>query len=252
VKVDCFTFFNELDVLKIRLEELYEVVDRFVLVESNKTFRGQPKPYYFSENRELFDKYLDKIDVISLIDDNTFSSDYRFESWEREYWQRNQIMQGISECNDEDIIIISDVDEIPRRAVISELNFEDIVSIELTGFSYSINMHDNGFYTIKAVKKGYISTPQVIRTTPPKEIIRGGGWHFSSLGDEHHISHKLSSFAHWELDVPEVNNPELIRRRMLSGQDMLGDGHQYTRLNIDDSWPEEIKNNREYWRKYEL
>lgn len=252
MKVDCFTFFNELDVLKIRLEELYEVVDRFVLVESNKTFRGQPKPYYFSENQDIFEKYLDKIVVVKVEDNNVFSSDYRLESWEREYWQRNQIMQGIADCADDDIIIISDVDEIPRKSIVSEFNFKTMISIELIGFSYSINMHDNGYYTIKAVRRSHISTPQLIRTTPPEEIIRNGGWHFSSLGDEHHISHKLSSFAHWELDIPEVNNPELIRQRMSAGEDMLGDGRKYTRLSIDDSWPEEIKNNREYWRKYEL
>lgn len=252
MKVDCFTFFNEFDVLKIRLEELYEVVDRFVLVESDKTFRGQPKPHYFSENTGNFSEYLDKIYVVALNDSNVFSSDYRLEPWEREYWQRNQIMQGLSDCKDDDIIIISDIDEIPRRSVVSELSFEDMISIELMGFSYSINMHDNGFYTIKAVKKGCISTPQIIRTTPPQDIIRNGGWHFSSLGDEYHISHKLSSFSHWELDTPDRNNPELIRRRMMAGEDMIGDGHKYTRLIIDDSWPEEIKNNREYWRKYEL
>jgi beta-1,4-mannosyl-glycoprotein beta-1,4-N-acetylglucosaminyltransferase len=252
LKFDCFTFFNEFDVLKMRLEELYPVVDGFVLVESDKTFRGQTKPYYFSDNQDMFEKYLDKICVVRLVDDNVFSSDYRLEPWDREYWQRNQIMQGIQYLADDDIVIISDVDEIPRRSVISELNFEIMTSIELTGFSYSINMHDNGFYTIKAVRKSHISTPQLIRTTPPQEIIRDGGWHFSSLGDEHYISNKLSSFSHWELDTPDRNNPELIRQRMLAGVDMLGDGHEYTRLVIDDSWPEEVKNNREYWRKYEL
>jgi beta-1,4-mannosyl-glycoprotein beta-1,4-N-acetylglucosaminyltransferase len=249
--IDCFTFFNEFDVLKIRLEELYPVVDRFVLVESNKTFRGQTKPYYFSESKDFY-KYSDKIVVVKLTDDNDFNVDEHHEPWEREYWQRNQIMQGLTDCNDDDIVLISDVDEIPRRSAIRDLVFDDIESIELTGFSYSVNMHDCGFYTIKAVRYGFISSPQKIRTTPPQSIVKNGGWHFSSLGDEHHISHKLKSFAHWELDVPERTDPEKIRQRMLSGKDILGDGHQYVRLEIDDSWPEEIKNNREYWRKYEL
>lgn len=252
MKVDCFTFFNEFDTLKIRLEELYEVVDRFVLVESNKTFRGQAKPYYFSENKHLFKKYLDKIKIVKLTDNNTFSTDYRYEPWEREYWQRNQIMQGLDDCSDDDIVFISDVDEIPNRNTVKELNFNEMISIELIGFSYSINMHDNCYYTIKAVKKSNISTPQQIRTTPPENVIKNGGWHFSSLGDEHYISHKLSSFSHWELDTPDRNNPELIKQRMLAGEDMIGDGRKYTRLIVDDSWPEEVKNNREYWRKYEL
>jgi beta-1,4-mannosyl-glycoprotein beta-1,4-N-acetylglucosaminyltransferase len=252
VIVDCFAFFNELDVLKIRLEELYPVVDRFVLVESDKTFRGQAKPYYFSENSGMFEKYLDKITVIKLIDDNDFMVDKYHEPWEREYWQRNQMMRGLTDCSPDDIIIISDVDEIPSRNTIANLVMDKIMSIELVGFSYSVNMHDNGFYTIKAIRYSEISTPQKVRVTPPINIIRLGGWHFSSLGDADHISHKLSSFAHWELDVPSRNNPEIIRRRMIAGEDILGDGHKYTRLTIDDSWPEEVKNNREYWRRYEL
>lgn len=249
--VDCFAFFNEIDTLKIRLEELYPVVDRFVLVESDKTFRGQPKPYYFSESAE-FSKYLDKIHVVKLIDDNDFGVDEYHEPWEREYWQRNQIMRGLHDCDSEDTIIISDVDEIPRRETIKDLEFDRIMSIEIKGFSYSINMHDRGYYTIKAVRYGEIDTPQNIRVRPPINIIREAGWHFSSLGDEYYISQKLSSFAHWELDIPERNDPVKIRQRMLEGRDMLGDGHEYTRLEIDETWPEAIKNNREYWRKYEL
>lgn len=252
MKVDCFIFFNELDVLKIRFEELYDVVDRFVLVESDKTFRGQPKPYYFEENKEHYTKYLDKIVHIKLVDTNDYGVDEHHEPWEREYWQRNQVMQGLNDCSPDDIIILSDVDEIPRRNIIRDLSFDFIESIELTGFSYSINMHDCGFYTIKAVKYSHIDSPQNIRTTPPNSIVKNGGWHFSSLGDEYHISHKLKSFAHWELDIPERTDPAKIKQRMLDGVDIIGDGHRYMKLEIDETWPEEIKNNREYWRKYEL
>jgi beta-1,4-mannosyl-glycoprotein beta-1,4-N-acetylglucosaminyltransferase len=250
VIIDCFAFFNEIDILKIRFEELYPVVDRFVLVESNKTFRGQPKPYYFSESNE-FEKYKDKITTIRLVDNNDYGVDQYHEPWEREYWQRNQIMQGLTDCAEDDIVLISDVDEIPRRSAIAALQLDRIISLELKGFSYSINMHD-GFYTIKAVRYSEIDTPQSIRTRIPDAIIWQAGWHFSSLGDAEHISHKLSSFAHWELDVPQRNDPEKIRQRMLAGEDILGDGRKHIRLEIDDSWPEAIKNDRQYWRKYEL
>lgn len=251
MKIDCFIFFNELDVLKIRLEELYDVVDRFVLVESDKTFRGQPKPYYFEENKADYAKYLDKITHIKLVDTNDYGVDEHHEPWEREYWQRNQVMQGLHDCAPDDIIILSDVDEIPRREVIRNIDVKRIANLDLVNFSYSINMRWGGF-TTKVSRYSAIETPQQARFEPTEEYIMNAGWHFSSLGDENHISHKLSSFAHWEMDVPERNDPEKIKQRMLAGEDILGDGHKYERLEVDDTWPEEIKNNREYWRKYEL
>jgi beta-1,4-mannosyl-glycoprotein beta-1,4-N-acetylglucosaminyltransferase len=113
---DCFMFFNEIELLKMRLEELDGVVDYFVLVESSETQRGDPKPLYFNENRQLFEKYLSKI--IHVIVDERHPE---MALWERENFQRNCIARGLQHCNPSDLIIISDLDEIPRPELIKEL-----------------------------------------------------------------------------------------------------------------------------------
>ena len=87
--IDCFIFYNELDMLEFRLEELNDVVDRFVIVESTKTFVGKDKPLFFSENLQRFEKYLPKITHIieqNLTDKNP---------WVNESTQRNAIKKGI-------------------------------------------------------------------------------------------------------------------------------------------------------------
>ncbi|MCB1108282.1 MAG: hypothetical protein KDK44_01370, partial [Chlamydiia bacterium] len=113
---DCFLFFNELEMLDIRFAELYDQVDHFVLVESTETFQGNPKPLIFAENKERFGPYLDKI-IHVTINEHYETTD----PWQREYYQRNQIMRGLKDCNKHDIIIVSDADEILKQSKIKEL-----------------------------------------------------------------------------------------------------------------------------------
>src|SRR5690349_10496659 len=113
---DCFMFFNEIELLKMRLGELNEVVDYFVLVESSETQRGDLKPFYFYENRHLFEQYLNKIIYVRVDESHPEMS-----LWERENYQRNCIARGLQQCTSSDLTIISDLDEIPRMELISDL-----------------------------------------------------------------------------------------------------------------------------------
>ena len=113
---DCFMFFNEIELLKMRLEELDGVVDHFVLVESIETQKGHAKPLTFNENRALFEKYLPKIIHIIVNERHP-----EFELWERENYQRICISRGLRDCNPSDIILISDLDEIPRPEFVREM-----------------------------------------------------------------------------------------------------------------------------------
>lgn len=111
---DCFTFFNELDLLEIRLETLYNVVDKFVIVEIDKTHRGEPKECFFANNRSRFEKYLNKIIYVCPSD----VPSYRGEGdWTIENYQREAIRLGLTECDENDIILISDLDEIPNPSL---------------------------------------------------------------------------------------------------------------------------------------
>lgn len=130
---DCFTFYNEFELLELRLELLYPVVDHFVICECNKTQRGEDKPFYFAENKTRFAKYLDKIINIQLTDapqisktrtrsgGNVFAGD-----WDIENYQRNGIMRGLVHCQPDDLVIISDLDEIPNPEILSHLDEQSL------------------------------------------------------------------------------------------------------------------------------
>ena len=119
---DCFTFFNELELLKIRLEELNDHVDYFVLVEGSETHKGEPKPLYFQENRHLFQKYLHKIIHVIVNEKIPLnSSDPIKRYWDREHFQRECIARGLKNCEHLDIILLSDLDEIPRAEMLEKV-----------------------------------------------------------------------------------------------------------------------------------
>ena len=132
---DCFTYFNEEQMLKIRLHELYSCVDSFVIVEASKTFTGNSKPFYLEDIGEWINPFLDKIIKIKV----DFPKD-EMTSWEREYFQRNAIMDGLSFAKKNDIILISDVDEIIKSSVIQKLkNIKKPVALDNRQYFWNFN-----------------------------------------------------------------------------------------------------------------
>ena len=146
---DCFPFFNELDLLEIRLDALYDEVDYFVISECDYTFSGLSKPFYFEDNKEKFSKYMDKIIHIKNYDTKEFTNlenkydgkvgdqyqkiinrmnyminrpetDYGKGHWCRDYLHKELLMLKIVDCNSDDIILFGDCDEIPNPKKISE------------------------------------------------------------------------------------------------------------------------------------
>ena len=113
---DCFQFFNELDILKIRMNVLNDVVDRFVISESTVTFSGKKKPLYFAENRERFSEFDDKI-VHQIVQDTP-----DVDPFQRDSFQKCAVKRPLEKmCTDDDIIIFSDVDEIPNPEVLKNI-----------------------------------------------------------------------------------------------------------------------------------
>lgn len=259
--IDGFTFFNELDVLDIRLEELYPVVDRFILVESNVTFRGQNKPYYFEENKDRYTKYLDKIVHVKVIDPGTHSKDPKIAPWDREKYQRNAIMRGLfplPSATLNPVIIISDVDEIIRRESVDEiarLARKGTVTIGMNMYYYGLNVYDgNAWGGAKATTNTEMAyrglQPETLRHSDPEFSVNNAGWHFSYLGDEQNVINKIKAFSHWELDTPQVTDLEAMRQRMLRGEDVWGHGKKYEIVPVDDTYPHAVRNNMLYYRKY--
>ena len=117
---DCFTFFNELDVLEIRLKEMWDVTDYFVIAESNLSHSGKPKDYILLDNWERFKPYHSKIRRIQ-VDDMPETKD----SWVREKFQRWALGRGLEDLEADDVVIVSDLDEIPRAEIVEMIKTDE-------------------------------------------------------------------------------------------------------------------------------
>ena len=113
---DCFTFYNELDLLEIRLRELYNTVDHFVIVESNQTFTNRPKQLIFKQHQDRFQEWADKIIHVQ------HTSPAHNNPWLNETAQRNAILLGLASASDEDLVIVSDDDEVLRASSVKQMH----------------------------------------------------------------------------------------------------------------------------------
>lgn len=241
---DCFLFFNEYDLLKLRLNELKDVVDKFVLVEANTTFTGQPKPYYFNEKKAEFAEYKDKIIHIML--DRVPQTG---NPWDAEYYQRDALYRGLTNCSDDDIVMISDVDEIPNPEAVKNYNPVNGISMFKQRMSfYYFNCVSNASWwnakigTWREMKK---DKPSAIRLNNALPEISDGGWHFTGLGGVSAIQNKLAAFSHRELNVEEVRNTEKLLQRIRLGMDIYNRPviyGMYTK--IDDTFPKTVRENK--------
>lgn len=234
---DCFSFFNELDILEWRLAELYTIVDKFVLVESTHTHSGKPKPLYFGECRQRFHYWNDKI--IHVVYADPWAGDSIAATRRREMTQRNYILQGLVDAADDDIVLISDVDEIPRRELIPASWRDGAVAVYLQKlFYYNFNTYapDRLWPGTRVATAADVKalSPHIIRNGigqkddhyPLHGQIMDGGWHCSYFGDVHHIQNKMASFLHQELVSDENSDPDTIARRMADGIDIWGREHE--------------------------
>lgn len=241
---DTFLFNNELDILELRLNTLYDVVDRFVIVEGNKTHSNKPKQLNFHNNLQRFEKFLNKITYI-VVEDWP-----QTDSWSMERHQRDCIMRGLTGCKDNDIIIMGDCDEIPRPETIKEFQPEKIImNFEQHLYYYSLNCQaaqEWDWLKITTYKNLKEKTPCGVRYTPFTEkdkTIKNGGWHFSYCTDIDGIIHKIDCTAHQEYNTNEIKDKERIEKLVREGKDVFGRTLTYNFVNIDDTYPKHILNN---------
>lgn len=212
VKVyDCFTFWNEFDILEIRLNELKDVVDQFVICESTVTHVGKPKSLYLSRRLNEFKDFNIKLLVHQGL--NNPSS-----AWINEMGQREFLMNGLRDCIQDDIILLSDVDEIPTpTAVKNYSNFQDLILFEMTHANYfanSLQIDENGnfkpWYGTKAFRYKLINPHNTLNRLrflgPPGDMIINAGHHLSWLGGLEAVRNKLSNFAHQEFNTAEIQD----------------------------------------------
>ena len=198
--IDCFLFFNELDLLEIRLNSLAPYVDRFVLCESTMTHSGKSKPLYFQENMGRFSDF----SITHLVCDGemTPTAIGNKDSWRRENFQREFLMYGIQDVGPETMILISDVDEIPNLADYDGKS-EGVFRQAMYYYYLNVFIGKTNWKGTSVIRKKNIETLNKLRDlrnrTP--SVLRQGGWHFSTLGTPEQIIHKIESFAHTELDT---------------------------------------------------
>lgn len=277
---DAFLFFNELDLLEIRFELLYNHVDYFIISECDTTFSGNPKPFYFEENKKKFSKYLDKVihvknvnsgEIHSIQNEQTgkkkdilntilnFYNDVKYTSltgngmphWCREFLHREFVKIGMSDCSDEDLIIFSDLDEIPNP---SKLKFDgNTYLVHMKNCIYFINVEnvtekwfgsivtkyknlkDNSLNKIRNGIRGYVSENQNYLKF---DIIENGGWHLSFMGGTLRIQEKIKSYGHQEYNHPAFL--EGVNTKMQSNLDILNRDIKIVDINIEDFYPKEM------------
>lgn len=235
---DCFMLFNEIDILNLRLEELNQYVDFFIIIESQKTHSGKDKELFYEKHKDQFKKFEDKI-IYVIIEDlpnelpNNLSNLNLDINWYRENFQRNQIKTALMELgvNDKDIIMISDVDEIPDledrdlKSIVPDDNFVTCVH---KWFHWNFDWEHNGSYWpgTQLMRYQYLKTvtPQEVRDQRYDEsklaFREVWGWHLSWFGTIEEIQYKLKSFAHQE--IPNYNDEE-IRYKIENGFAMVKD-----------------------------
>ena len=247
---DCFIFNHEVELLEIRLNILNDYVDKFIITEGDMTFSGLPKESHFLNNKERFAKWEDKI-ILNQINIPECES-----PWHREIYSRNA-MVNLDIFNDDDLIIMSDGDEIPNPEILEQasewVSDDTHFTFEQSCYAYWMNnLYSDKWFGTRAATYKYVNNTTVddIREGTEDEskisgsIITNGGWHFTYLGNEDHIRQKINSFCDRHFDVPEVT--ENISKNLEGGTDVLNRNHiTYCRVDIDDSFTQYIIDNQE-------
>ena len=226
---DCFMYFDEEVVADVRLHTLNEFVDYFVIVESKFTHKGEPRKLKFDHKK--FEKFKEKI--IYIIDEKVYPQTQEIQTEDseaeksikqivnatyRENGQRNLLHTGLKEANDEDLILISDVDEIPKLTGLNFKNInEKIILFKQDMFYYKFNLWlPNLIWTgTKACRKKNLINPQWLRNIKDRKysffridtlfsstkfnsikIINDGGWHFTNIKTPKEIELKFRSYLH--------------------------------------------------------
>ncbi|MBD1161661.1 hypothetical protein IDH30_05190 [Pelagibacterales bacterium SAG-MED15] len=290
---DCFMFFDENLVLELRLNLLDKYVDYFVIVESKYNHKGEAKKLNFDIKK--FKKFEQKIiyiiydqqpsDLYKFEKEDTkhdIDSKYIFNAYKRENAQRNLISQGLKNASLDDLIIISDVDEIPK---LEKINFNkiknEILVFRQDMFYYKFNLKLSNFKWTgsKACKMKKLISPQWLRSVKDKKFafyrfdtffsstkyrnlkfIEDGGWHYTNMKNAKEIEYKLRSYLHHqEFEANHINLGQIekiIKSKKAiydvnadKRQSKFGEGPQLIKINSDEI-PNYLKNNPQIYSKW--
>lgn len=267
---DCIPFFNELDILRLRMQILSPYVDKFVLEEATVTFSGEPKEMIFAKNREMFREFEDKIIYIAV--ENSPVSGVT--THERDKFQKNQLIRGLQSCGPDDIVIFSDVDEIPKpetlQKILKEFDPDKIYHLAQRMFYCFLNMEEISGNLLSITgefpgitQKQWLGTkicsfgnlPEkgivYLREVAPGDLrsvrVADGGWHFGYMGGDRDVAKrigvKVQAAAHQEYNKSRYLNEAVDR--LLCGEDIFGRSARFVRVPIDESYPAYLREHQE-------
>ena len=290
---DCFMYFDEDVVLDVRLNTLNKYVDYFVIVESKFSHKGEKRNLKFdikkfSEFKDkiiylVYDKESNKIKNINETDtENEKSEKYIINAIYRENGQRDYITEGLRNASEEDLILISDLDEIPNLEKVNFNNInEKLIFFNQDMFYYKFNLQlpNNNWVGTRSCKKKYLISPQWIRNIKVKnypfyridtffsktrysniKFIDNGGWHFTNLKTSNAIQHKLKSYLHhreFDLNPLAVDDIEKLIKNKKAIYDLnvdkrsqkIGDGNKLESCDMK-KLPDYIKNNLDKFKEW--
>ena len=261
---DCVTFFNENFQVNLRFNILYNYVDKFVVCESRFDHKGRPKVLNFK--MEQFDKFKDKIIYLVLEDQFPDTSD----PWKTQAYQREYMLENLSEANPEDYIFFSDPDEIPKPEILVNFELKKKYGIFLQDcFNYKFNLFnpfESPWEGTRVAKKKNLKSIDFMRQKVKSKNLKysffrfdkeknietfdKGGWHFNNLMSPEDISLKLKTFAHLEFSGDEFSAVEVIKDKIERKIDLFNRGHNYQHKILDDTFPEYLIKNLQMFKEW--
>jgi len=278
--IDAFIFFNELELLDIRLNILNDKVDKFILVESTVSFTGKEKPLYYNDNKHLFKKFNDKI-IHCIVDDvpNCFEEAQKMflspkdelqknilmhclttsnvpfgeTQWLREFYQKESTRRGMlmADLEDDDICFVSDLDEIWNPELDYQIDDYNVNKLRQHVYMAFLNLRSSedwvGTYYTKYKNIKNSSTNHLDTLARTNHIfVDNGGWHFTYQGGLDRIKTKLENYGHQEYNNSQVIN--LVQQRLDLGTDLLG--RPFKCEIREDLLPKYLINNKQKYKHF--
>ena len=260
---DCFQYFNEDHLVDLRLNILDKFVNYFVISESNKTHQGKPKKLNFDINK--FPKFKNKIKYIVA----DYEKKINFEKHTGgespiEQHQRNALIKGIRDASQDDLIILSDLDEIPDLSKINLIKKnKKFIAFSQKMFMYKLNLQnldESDWIGSRITKKKNIKSMQEFRNLKFKNYpfwrfdkknqqIINGGWHFSYLQSPEEILNKIRSFSHGEFNENTLDRRK-IENKISKNEDIFDRGFKLKKIEIDTTYPSYILENKNKYLKW--
>ena len=260
---DCFQYFNEDHIVDLRMNILDKYVDYFVISESTKNHQGKEKKINF--RIENFPKFKNKIKFIiaDYSDKVNFDKHIGGES-PIEQHQRNHLIEGIKNAASDDLIILSDSDEIPDLEKLKDIKKnKKFIAFSQKMYTYKLNIQnldESNWIGSRITKKKYLTSMQELRNLKFKKYpfwridkinyqILNGGWHFSYLQTPEQILNKIKSFSHGEYNNENLNLKN-IEIKILKNEDIFDRGFKLKKVDLDQSYPKYILDNKDKFLKW--